>query len=212
SRPLRLPGRRGVRWAAALTMSALVAPPAAGASSIDLSIGSSGAAVKQLQAKLGGAADGAFGPQTAAAVRAFQQSHGLPVTGLVGPLTRAALGTGGGESSASSSTSTSTPSTTSLGSSEVRAIQQRLGITADGIFGPQTKAAVASFQSAHGLPTSYGIGPKTLSALGVSGSTTADPAAPSGISTTSTTSSASGAGAQAVQAALSKVGASYSYG
>src|SRR5262249_28034592 len=98
------------------------------------------------------------------------------------------------------------------GSSKVRAIQQRLGITADGIFGPQTKAAVASFQSAHGLPTSYGIGPKTLSALGVSGTTTADPAAPSGISTTSTTSSASGAGAQAVQAALSKVGASYSYG
>ena len=37
------------------------------------------------------AADGEFGPQTDAAVRAFQQSHGLVVDGKAGPKTFAAI-------------------------------------------------------------------------------------------------------------------------
>jgi peptidoglycan DL-endopeptidase CwlO len=201
SRPLRVPGKRGARWAAALAVTALAAPAAAGASTLDLSVGSSGAAVKQLQAKLGITADGQFGPQTLAAVRSFQRSHGLPVTGLVGPLTRAALGT----------TSTATPSedgpaTTSLGSAQVRAVQQRLGVDADGVIGPQTRAAIKAFQSSHGLTADGNPGSQTLSALGVSGtSTTSAPATPSA-------PAASSKAATAVQAALSKTGAPYSYG
>jgi hypothetical protein len=53
--------------------------------------------------------------------------------------------------------------------SVVRAAQQALGITADGIAGPQTRRAVRAFQRAHGLTADGVLGPKTLGALGVSG-------------------------------------------
>lgn len=201
SRPLRVPGKRGVRWAAALAVTALAAPGVAGASTLDLKIGSSGAAVKQLQAKLGITADGQFGPQTDAAVRSFQRTHDLPVTGLVGPLTRAALGTTAAAPSDGTSTATAT-----LGSSQVRAVQQRLGVTVDGVIGPQTRSAIKAFQSSHGLAADGNPGAQTLTALGVGGSSTTP--APSTPSTPSTSSKAS----TAVQAALSKSGAPYSYG
>jgi peptidoglycan DL-endopeptidase CwlO len=202
TRPLRVPRKGGVRWAAALAVTALAAPGVAGASSLDLAMGSSGAAVKQLQAKLGITADGQFGPQTLAAVRSFQRSHHLPVTGLVGPLTRAALGT----TSTVSAPSDDGPATTSLGSAQVRAMQHQLGVTADGVIGPQTRAAIKAFQSSHGLTADGNPGSQTLSALGVGGtSTTSAPATPNA-------PSASSKAATAVQAALSKTGAPYSYG
>jgi peptidoglycan hydrolase-like protein with peptidoglycan-binding domain len=59
--------------------------------------GASGATVRSLQSKLNasgfdsGRVDGKFGPKTAAAVRSFQQAHGLKVDGIVGRETRAAL-------------------------------------------------------------------------------------------------------------------------
>jgi putative chitinase len=60
--------------------------------------GSTGPAVTDLQNKLrsrgfdSGAADGSFGPGTAAAVAAFQRSAGLTADGVVGPQTASALG------------------------------------------------------------------------------------------------------------------------
>jgi len=52
--------------------------------------------VKALQARLGVAVDGDFGPLTEARVIAFQRAHGLTPDGVVGATTRAALGLGPG--------------------------------------------------------------------------------------------------------------------
>jgi cell wall-associated NlpC family hydrolase len=190
-----------VRVAATLAVTALAAPGVAGASTLDLSLGSSGNAVRQLQAKLGVSADGQFGPRTDAAVRTFQRSHGLPVTGLVGPLTRAALG----DSPAAPTTQNGDTNVSTVGASEVRAVQRRLGVTADGVLGPQTRAAIRAFKSSHGLPANGEPDTQTLSALGVASTTTTSDDQTSGQAPPTTSSEA----ATAVQAALSKVGAPY---
>lgn len=57
-----------------------------------LKVGSKGAAVKTLQAKLHIAADGIFGPQTKAAVVAFQKKHAINANGVVGDATWKAIG------------------------------------------------------------------------------------------------------------------------
>jgi hypothetical protein len=49
----------------------------------------------------------------------------------------------------------------------VRALQRRLGIAADGVFGPKTKRAVKRFQRRKGLVVDGIAGPATLGALGL---------------------------------------------
>jgi peptidoglycan hydrolase-like protein with peptidoglycan-binding domain len=49
----------------------------------------------------------------------------------------------------------------------VRALQHKLGVGADGVYGPKTRAAVKRFQRAHGLPADGVAGPRTLAAIGV---------------------------------------------
>jgi peptidoglycan hydrolase-like protein with peptidoglycan-binding domain len=92
----------------------------------------------------GVAVDGIFGPNTDAAVRAFQQQHGLAVDGIVGPNTWSAL--------------IVTVRQGSQGDA-VRGVQEEFQFrnlsgdpskapAVDGIFGPNTDAAVRGFQQA----------------------------------------------------------------
>ncbi len=75
--------------------------------------------------------------------------------------------------------------------SSVAAIQRALGITADGVYGPRTRAAVRRFQRREGLAVDGVAGPATLAALGLSagGGGSAEPV--------SDTSSSGGAGGSA---------------
>jgi len=49
---------------------------------------------------------------------------------------------------------------------DVRAMQQHLHVAADGIFGPNTRAAVVAFQRSKGLTADGICGPRTAAALG----------------------------------------------
>ena len=62
----------------------------------------------------------------------------------------------------------------------VIAVQKKLGVTADGVIGPQTRRAVRRFQRRKGLAVDGVIGPETLRALGLNArkaSTPEDPEA-----------------------------------
>lgn len=47
----------------------------------------------------------------------------------------------------------------------VRILQEKLGVTADGIFGKNTEAALLKYQAAHGLSADGIAGPDTFTAM-----------------------------------------------
>jgi len=126
-----------------------------------LRVGDSGPDVVRLQRALGITADGIFGRQTLAAVKAYQRAHGLLVDGEVGPQTRGALA-----AEHRGRTGDVVLRLHDLGPA-VAALQRALGIPADGQFGPQTLRAVKRFQRAHGLLVDGEVGVQTRSALGI---------------------------------------------
>lgn len=161
--------------AAAVGGVALAGPAmAAPASSVVyLQTGSTGSLVKVVQQRLGGlAVDGVFGTRTDSAVKALQGRKGLVRDGIVGPVTWAALGGFPGGTAAPTPPPPPTCSVKVLryGSSGslVAALQQRVGVAADGEFGPVTLGAVKSFQSRKGVTgdASGIVGAATWRALG----------------------------------------------
>ncbi|HEY9688656.1 MAG TPA: peptidoglycan-binding protein [Coleofasciculaceae cyanobacterium] len=119
---------------------------------------------------------GYYGPITAAAVRRYQASRGLPVTGSVDRKTLRSLNgvpiAGSYGTSRGSSGGGSAPS-----SARTVAIQNRLRALgffkarSTGYYGPITRQAVQAFQRSRGLTADGVVGPKTRSALFGSGST-----------------------------------------
>jgi peptidoglycan hydrolase-like protein with peptidoglycan-binding domain len=97
---------RGPHFAVLLVLAALavaavpaLADPGAAASGgasasseVVVKRGDRGEAVRNIQQELGIPADGIFGEQTERAVKRFQRLHDLVPDGIVGPLTRGALG------------------------------------------------------------------------------------------------------------------------
>ncbi|MEO0455109.1 MAG: peptidoglycan-binding protein [Cyanobacteria bacterium P01_A01_bin.114] len=103
--------------------------------------------------------DGVFGPQSKRAVERFQAVNGLKVDGLVGPQTLRLLKT-------RVLYYTQPPFT----GGDVRDLQQALvdkgfNLSADGVFGRGTQAAVKAFQSQTGLEADGIVGPKTRQIL-----------------------------------------------
>jgi peptidoglycan hydrolase-like protein with peptidoglycan-binding domain len=89
-------------------------------------------------------------------------------TGVIVALLSLTFAAGGAV--AADKASTGGASVQSAGSS-VAALQRKLGVTADGVYGPQTRRAVKRFQRAHGLTVDGIAGPATLAALGLKGKT-----------------------------------------
>ena len=83
---------RQARYAKAMAaLGGKIEAPAPAASGGVLRRGSKGADVKRMQAKLGLAADGDFGPGTEAALKKWQAANGLTADGVAGPKTLAKL-------------------------------------------------------------------------------------------------------------------------
>jgi len=96
----RSSGASLVAVAAALAVGAPLALATGGTRGGLVSVGSHGSAVATIQRALGIPATGSFDLATQRAVRAFQRAHGLAADGIVGPITRSALGLSGGASAA----------------------------------------------------------------------------------------------------------------
>lgn len=133
----------------------------------------------QIQSKIGATADGIYGADTTAKLKAWQASHGLAADGIYGPASdRVMFGGGAGTPVSSGAIAVDGawgPATTrklqaalgvnqdgALGPITYRALQNKVGSPADGIWGPNTRKAL---QRHLGVPQDGIVGPQTVRAL-----------------------------------------------
>ena len=157
--------------------------------------GLAGEPVKRLQAKLGVTADGQFGPGTETALKDWQKKNGLSADGIAGPDTFMSMGlyelillkdgTRG---------------------STVKALQEKLGVTADGQFGAGTERALKEYQKANGLKADGLAGPSTLAQMKLFKEVTPETVKMSQVSTPAAGSGASPAAASGGAAQASSGG------
>ncbi len=145
--------------------------------------------------------------------RAKRVSLGALAALTVGPTASIASGAGTGEPTpAEPATTTEHVIVLTEGAEgrQVQLLQRALGISADGMFGPETLQAVEQFQSSHGLAVDGIVGPQTSAALG-SGSLSASVASVSpgeegtthdAVNTETGEVEAGGEGVQRLQSAL----------
>ena len=82
-------------------------------------------------------------------------------------LSLGAVGAVAHDTGGSSTKKASSSSSSGRGGYDVAAVQRKLGITADGVAGPQTRRAIRRFQRRNGLTVDGVVGPQTLAALGL---------------------------------------------
>lgn len=120
--------------------------------------GDTGVEVKVAQYLIGWSfahADGIFSETFESEVKGWQKNHSLPEDGIIGPDTWKTL-----------SDAMPTVSTSKYRKSNyAAAIQVLVDADDDGIFGPKTKAAVASYQATHNLSADGIVGPLTRGSM-----------------------------------------------
>lgn len=150
------------------------------------------------------ATDGEFGSLTDGLTRSFQSEQGVPVDGIVGPVTRAAYlsapalagaepdPAGDGVVVAVGDTGSSVAAWQAQVNRWTRAGgSDQAALVIDGVFGVRTEALTRVFQEQEGITVDGIVGPETLAAM-ISAPVIANPSGPSGLAPAESAAPAAG--------------------